>query len=111
TRVLVLLVAVMGFGALVVVAGAPSGLARPSAAGWSIQAVPSHSGVLTVVSCPSRRLCIAVGDDANPVAELRNGTRWSIQHPAGAARPGFLDGVSCPSASDCVAVGDAGGSP
>ena len=84
---------------------------------WSVSPTPSPhlagAAVLSSVSCPSARACVAVGyevDAANtPVAlvERWNGTRWAIEPtPAlpGAAR-GFLFGVSCATPRSCTAVG------
>lgn len=63
--------------------------------------------VLTAVSCPAARQCIAVGyfDAASrlqALAERWNGSTWTtltVPHN------GVLTGVSCPAANDCVAVG------
>jgi hypothetical protein len=67
------------------------------------------------VSCPSRRLCVAVGNYASldpgegrvPLVERWNGKHWSIQAapiPAGAQHSGLI-AVSCASATACTAVG------
>jgi hypothetical protein len=91
------------------------GAAPASAARWSIQSVvsPSDRGVaLFGVSCPSVRVCIAVGGPDNAprgrlFAERWDGDHWSRLRtpiPHGAENSG-LNGVSCVSANACVAVG------
>lgn len=64
----------------------------------------------TAVSCPTKRMCVAVGTTyfgQRMLAERWNGHRWasrSIRVPSGAH--GFrLSSVSCSSASRCTAVG------
>jgi len=77
---------------------------------WAIQATPmlntagSVSVVLAGVSCPARRVCVAVGQGLNgtPLAERWNGRRWAVQHVPGT---GTLAAVSCTSAAACTAVG------
>ena len=71
---------------------------------------------LTAVSCVTASACTAVGYSEivenqtvtdHPLAEVWNGTRWSIQatpHPDGATKT-FLQSVSCSSTSACTAVG------
>jgi len=68
----------------------------------------SRSGSLGSVSCPSARVCIAIGQRTNragdrvPLAERWNGRSWSIlPRPA----VGRLSAVSCTSATACTAVG------
>jgi len=64
------------------------------------------------VSCPTPKVCIAVGSSgffprSRPVAARWDGTRWSLLNvpsPDGAILTG-LSGVSCPSVSACTAVG------
>jgi len=83
---------------------------------WRIQPTPrpAGGGFLAAVSCTSAEACTAAGartdSFGNPtatLAELWNGTRWSIQptpNPAGA--PGTaLFGVSCTASTFCMAVG------
>lgn len=81
---------------------------------WSVLKTPNPPGspnsALTGVSCTSATFCIAVGysiySTGNvPLAEVWNGTRWSIQQTIALAHGGQLNGVSCASASACVAVG------
>ena len=86
-----------------------------AAAGWVIRPTPNVANVddndLVSVSCPDAT-CVAVGDytlpsrDDRPLAEVWNGTQWTIRRAA--VPPGsssFLTSVSCPAAGDCVAVG------
>jgi hypothetical protein len=64
-------------------------------------------GLLTSVSCTSKRRCMAVGYTGvylHPLAELWNGVKWTIQQPPGPDGTYFL-GVSCPGPTECVAVG------
>ena len=82
---------------------------------WSVQRIPSEphpsNSFLLAVSCASPGSCVAVGDAqhepaAVPMAEVWNGTSWSIRTPI-ADGPGDsgLDAVSCTSPSSCIAVG------
>lgn len=100
----------------------PSGTARTLAetwngTKWSIVATPSPAGaiqsVLTGVSCPAPKTCIAGGYSRNDtgalktLAETWNGAKWSIvatPPPAGASQSA-LSAVSCTSARTCTAVG------
>jgi hypothetical protein len=93
-----------------------TGVGEARASGWSVQPVPLPAvanGQLLAVSCESSRACTAVGyftDSAMvevPLAEVWNGSGWSIQRPgtpvgAAASR---LTGVSCKSKRACIAVG------
>ncbi|HEV2362338.1 MAG TPA: hypothetical protein VGS21_11590 [Acidimicrobiales bacterium] len=102
---------------------APSG--SPQLAGalgvWAQSRLPvisAPAGYVAAVSCPTTNYCEAVGyfgGVAKPVvmAELWNGTSWSVQPMAkpADARLFELYGVSCASADACTAVGvDATGS-
>lgn len=101
-----------GAGAVVTLAEARTG------GNWTIHATPNPAGAalsrLDGVSCSAATACIAVGDyinsagDVLTLAEVWNGTAWSIQttpNPAGALGSG-LSAISCASATSCVAVGD-----
>ena len=81
---------------------------------WVLQWTPHPSGAtvsyLSAVSCPLRRVCVAVGtsDGTRMLAERWNGARWSIQRtpsPRGGAKFLQATGVSCSSARACTAVG------
>src|SRR5262249_48246950 len=84
--------------------------------GWSITPSPNPrvpTGQLFWVSCPTARLCMAVGTYVKAsgigvnLAEQWNGTSWRIlptPNPSGIALSGLL-GVACTSASACMAVG------
>ena len=74
---------------------------------WQIQ--PTNSpGVLTNVSCPTPRACVAVGSSGSvPLAEYWDGSTWQVlpvQVPAGATSS-YFEGVSCATSVTCVAVG------
>jgi len=64
------------------------------------------------VSCPTDKMCVAVGESSfsstgTMLAERWNGHTWSVTrlaHPPGATNS-FLTGVSCTSARACTAVG------
>jgi hypothetical protein len=80
--------------------------------GWTVQTTPKvPGGGLMGVSCPSDSECLAVGTidragSSAPLAELWNGTGWSVlRGAAGPGSQGSLDGVSCSSPSSCTAVG------
>jgi hypothetical protein len=65
---------------------------------------------LAAVSCPTKRMCVAVGTMGNGpamLAERWNGRTWAtmrLAQPTGGTGAG-LDGVSCTSARACTAVG------
>lgn len=65
---------------------------------------------LIAVSCPTKRMCVAVGTTdfgQGMLAERWNGRRWAtmrLAQPTGATGDG-LEGVSCTSAWACTAVG------
>lgn len=88
---------------------------------WSIQAAPSARAPhgyrytntrLEAVTCPSSRLCFAVGQavafgagnaPGTPLIEGWNGRRWTLASSPQAAGP--LTSISCASARSCTAVG------
>jgi hypothetical protein len=92
---------------------------------WKIEPTPSPvlagagpgntQDYLNGVSCTSANACIAVGyysypqaDDAEPLAEHWDGTRWAVRQPYRWVSFNYgreLTTVSCGSASACVAVG------
>lgn len=88
-----------------------------AASSWRIEPTPSASGArstfLEGVSCPSRDVCVAVGGLKprhgleTTLAELWNGTRWTIQPTRSPNKrvSASFSGVSCPTATDCIAVG------
>ena len=94
--------------------------ARWSDGRWSPQQIPNPGPVeicssnfpCPSVSCPSVRVCIAVGSydvghGEEMFAERWNGSRWSrlrTPHLAPRGQPTFY-GLSCTSATACVAVG------
>jgi hypothetical protein len=95
---------------------------------WSMMSVPSTPGVLSSITCVSRRDCLAVGGtrlightNGTTLVEAFNGTGWSVVPspnlssaafagtPAAGAPPGqilnVLDGVACRQQTECFAVG------
>ena len=89
--------------------------ARWNGSNWSLQTTPSPSGAtltqLKGVSCPNASDCEATGSSRNgstttTLAELWNGSSWSIQTtPNASGTFSQLEGVSCTSATACTAVG------
>ena len=89
---------------------------RWNGSAWSLQAIAAPPNVanalLDSVSCANASRCAAVGQqgdsyqyDMHSLAELWNGTTWSLQS---VPQPGFLSqlsAVACPSTSRCFAVG------
>jgi hypothetical protein len=85
---------------------------------WKIEKAPTRrpgftESQLSGVSCTSATRCFAVGSSFNPsplkfvtLAEVWNGSRWTIQATPNATSRGSLNGVSCLSRNDCLAVGD-----
>src|SRR5207253_4952654 len=70
-------------------------------------------GTLSSVSCPSIKLCFAVGRyettgtaATHTLVERWNGTAWSIVHsPDSPAGPSALSGISCLAGNNCFAIG------
>jgi hypothetical protein len=85
---------------------------------WKIQATPNPAGFnygsLESVSCLSSKFCMAVGDEFispdtyRTLAELWNGTTWTIEPTPTPGSGGHLDEVSCTSTTNCVAGGLSG---
>ena len=75
---------------------------------------------LTGVSCVTSAFCTAVGWDINPeggsgnpttMAEIWDGTAWTIEPTAPLTGTSQFNGVTCSSATECVAVGTQNGQP
>jgi hypothetical protein len=78
---------------------------------------PGNSSTFRSVSCPAPGDCIAVGADNTvpsadvPLAEIWNGTQWSLMSIPAPPGSSSLSGVSCAAPDACTAVGfDANGS-
>jgi len=78
---------------------------------------PADSSYFRSVSCPAVGDCIAVGANNTdpsatvPLAEIWNGTQWSLQSIPAPPGSSSLSGVSCAAPDACTAVGfDANGS-
>ena len=105
-------------GPALAASGPPSSPAsvRGDASAWSVVPSPDTAeklNLLADVSCEPAGTCMAVGNSANlhdqeqTLAELWNGTAWSIVPTKNVAGDqSILNGVSCVSAQHCVAVGD-----
>jgi hypothetical protein len=95
---------------------------REGARGWSIQPAPNPGGAtdpsitapgLAAASCPTERECVAVGSyttaggDTAALAELWNGTSWSLQPTpkTDSDTSTSLFATTCPSRLRCVAAG------
>lgn len=81
---------------------------------WQVKTAPEPSvqpdSELAGISCPSTKKCLAVGESFHSgndktLAEVWNGTKWTISKTPNAAKGGGLSGVSCTSVSKCMAVG------
>lgn len=87
---------------------------RWNGSNWKLQTTPQPTGSTSTefngVSCGSATSCIAAGDTnvigAAIVAEVWNGTSWTVDSPADPSNGGFLGGVSCTAANACTAAGD-----
>lgn len=79
---------------------------------WAIQPTPINSATgnvtagLTGVSCPTLKVCTAVGVNVHggPLVLRWEGGKWQRQQVTGAASVPELAGVSCPSSTACMAV-------
>jgi hypothetical protein len=96
-------------------------VSEAGAKAWKVQPTPNPAGAtrsqLVGVSCPSRRLCLAVGYSSpqgaayTTLAERWDGRRWRLQSGPRAAGASVLSAISCASRRSCTAVGYlAGGS-
>lgn len=69
---------------------------------------------LDAVSCPSPRMCMAVGHywwkngPYGLFAERWNGRTWTLLKPPASGQYDYFGGISCPRADVCVAVGTYG---
>ncbi|HEY2443265.1 MAG TPA: hypothetical protein VGI31_09040 [Streptosporangiaceae bacterium] len=82
---------------------------------WAIQPVPDPPGGGSVglagVSCTSATFCMAVGtsvENQGPeetLAEIWDGSTWTIAPTADGFANASFNGVSCPSPATCIAVG------
>jgi len=91
----------VGSGSITPVASVLSG------GSWSSAPILLNApGLLSEVSCPTVRQCMAVGYEGGgsglPVVEALAGGTWTSMHVPGS---GVLAGVSCPSPTWCTAVG------
>ncbi len=87
---------------------------------WTDQALAPSGGfasVLLGVSCPTATMCLAVGSELasphidEPLAELWNGTDWTLLSPPNLGDQDFFSAVSCVSATACTAVGGSASPP
>jgi hypothetical protein len=86
---------------------------------WTVQATPNPSSTqgsqLTGVSCTSATSCTAVGSYTSSnvstfgqmltVAEVWDGTAWSLDSSPNPGTDSLMEGVSCGSSQNCTAVG------
>ncbi|MBO0819094.1 MAG: hypothetical protein J2P30_28490, partial [Actinobacteria bacterium] len=84
---------------------------------WAPGSVPlpadaARGGGLTAISCAPTATCTAVGSfsrtsvTAQALADVWNGTTWSVRQTATPVSHKTLLGVSCTAARTCAAVGD-----
>lgn len=81
---------------------------------WTLLTPATPSGAVQTefsdVSCTSATHCVVVGNystgnGALPLAEVWNGSTWTVQTVPGEANSAELTGVSCTAADACTAVG------
>jgi len=112
-----------GWGAALLVSAFICALATSPAGAtahaWTVTRIDSSGGLLTSVSCPSSRLCVA-GDSTlhlisstdplggQPAWHSFEGTGYPGNCCGYLGQPHAYTGVSCPSATLCVAVDDGG---
>jgi hypothetical protein len=87
---------------------------RSNGSTWQLQPTPPPSGnqfvtpMLNGVSCAAASSCVSVGGFTGTMAEVWNGSKWSLSATPNA--PGVLVSdlvsVSCPAAGSCFAVGN-----
>ena len=106
------------YGSSSVFAISPAIAASSIAGNWTVEPpatpVDAQHVVLQAVSCAEATACMAVGyseestPGAAPLAEMWNGSRWSLSGAVSATPGSNLLGVSCPVAGWCAAVGSNG---
>lgn len=100
------------------ISASPAAGASAIAANWTVEPVATPVGAqhvaLQAVSCAEATTCMGVGysegstPGAIPLAEMWNGTRWSLSGAVIALPDSHLLGISCPLANWCAAVGSDG---
>ena len=104
TRTLALgVVALVALGSVVTGLGASDVAGAASPANWSTVPVPSGTGTLYGVTCPTSSECFAVGNGGFILKSIDGGTTWASQTTP--VPVSLLQAITCPSASDCFAVG------
>jgi photosystem II stability/assembly factor-like uncharacterized protein len=66
---------------------------------------PLLQGNLLSVTCPTERLCVAVGSNGTILTSTDSGITWTVQY---SSSENHLKSMSCPTPNLCVAVGDKG---
>jgi hypothetical protein len=97
------------------VSASPAIAAGPITTDWTVEPLATPVGAqhvaLRAVSCAEATACMAVGyseestPGATPLAEIWNGSQWSLSGAVVASPGSELLGVSCPVAGWCAAVG------
>jgi hypothetical protein len=105
----VLLVMALFLGSLLAVVAI--GVDTAVAASWTVGDLPTPAlpmGELRAVSCPSSRVCVAVGSGPSSasLAEVSTGGVWST---SGSSPAGTVTSLSCASRTFCVGVGSIAG--
>jgi hypothetical protein len=88
---------------------------------WTIQSTPLPAGAASTslkgVSCRGASACVAVGEYTNgasqqlTLAEIRNGTSWTLRTTPSLSSPSSLNATSCTAGNACTAVGGSGTKP
>ncbi len=95
----------------------PNSASASAFPGWNVVSTQNtsatQSNYLEGVGCPASNDCIAVGGYytgtvTQTLAELWNGTSWTLAYPADASTtlPNVLYSISCASTAFCMSVGD-----
>src|SRR5580692_11197806 len=100
----VALAAAIATGTIMVATGI--GNAASASGAWSTPTIVDSGGVLTSVSCPTVKFCIAVDGSGNAIVHKRNNT-WAAPSPIDTGHGG-LSSVSCATTQFCMAVDGAG---
>ncbi len=80
--------------------------------GWNVNKVYPPGGVIMAVSCPSHKVCVAIGGGAGGAGSSfimvsdDGGLTWS--NVSANSNLGTLKAIACPSVARCVAVGTKG---
>ena len=77
---------------------------------WTESTVPSDTGAITKIVCPSTTVCETVGQNSSDAAVIlgttNGGSTWTTQTTLAGSTQGFVGDIACASTTVCEAAGD-----